>query len=92
MNECRCVKSHCPGIDIVDIHHIWPKAEGGPDHIDNLEPICPTTHRAVHALLRAYKKHNGRPPWKIRKQYNRFQRKLAKAGWKAIQEEKIVKV
>src|SRR5688500_12380138 len=29
----------------VDVHHIIPQAEGGPDTDDNAAPLCPNCHR-----------------------------------------------
>jgi 5-methylcytosine-specific restriction endonuclease McrA len=84
MSDCECVKNHNPNVLHDDIHHIWPKSEGGPDHIDNLIPLCPTAHDEVHRLLRAYEKHNGTPPWSIRRHYNKHIREVAALGWHRI--------
>ena len=32
----------------VDLHHIKPRKNGGPDTMDNITPICPNCHRMVH--------------------------------------------
>ena len=37
----RCCRCHEIGIDI---HHIVPEAEGGPDDIDNAAPLCQNCH------------------------------------------------
>ena len=41
----RCCMSDCHKVDI-DIHHIEPQAEGGPDTEDNAAPLCAGCHRA----------------------------------------------
>jgi hypothetical protein len=39
--DMRCCICHAIG---VEIHHIIPQAEGGPDNEDNAAPLCPTCH------------------------------------------------
>ena len=41
MAAFRCCRCHEIG---VDIHHIIPQAEGGPDTIDNSAPLCQNCH------------------------------------------------
>lgn len=43
-NGSRCRSKH-----FIDIHHIKPKSEGGPDTIENLITLCKAHHRMVHA-------------------------------------------
>jgi 5-methylcytosine-specific restriction endonuclease McrA len=32
----------------LEVHHVRPLADGGPDTVDNAVALCPTCHRAVH--------------------------------------------
>jgi len=34
-----------------EVHHIWPRAMGGPDIKENRVSICPTGHTNVHRLI-----------------------------------------
>lgn len=36
-----CVACHAP---FVEVHHITPQSEGGPDTLDNAAPLCPGCH------------------------------------------------
>ncbi|UFN48891.1 HNH endonuclease [Roseomonas sp. OT10] len=36
------------GSPYLEVHHIKPLAEGGLDHLDNVEALCPNCHRDVH--------------------------------------------
>ncbi|MBI5046598.1 HNH endonuclease, partial [Candidatus Micrarchaeota archaeon] len=37
----QCCRCHDIG---VEVHHILPEAEGGPDEFDNGAPLCPSCH------------------------------------------------
>ena len=39
--DMRCCICHAIGIDV---HHVIPQADGGPDDEDNAAPLCPTCH------------------------------------------------
>ncbi|MFZ5889662.1 MAG: HNH endonuclease [Myxococcota bacterium] len=45
----RCVVSGCKHADHVDVHHLVPREENGPNQRDNLACLCSAHHRAVHA-------------------------------------------
>lgn len=36
------------GFPYLEVHHVQPLAEGGPDTVDNAVALCPTCHRAAH--------------------------------------------
>jgi len=44
----RCVVSACKHATWVDVHHLIPRAEAGPNEPDNLACLCVAHHRAVH--------------------------------------------
>jgi hypothetical protein len=44
--DMRCCICHTTG---VEIHHIIPQAEGGPDNEDNAAPLCPSCHETYGA-------------------------------------------
>lgn len=39
----------CNGMHKVQVHHIVPQAQGGPDTYQNAIPLCPNCHDEVHA-------------------------------------------
>lgn len=41
MASFRCCRCQIIG---VEVHHIIPEADGGPDNIDNAAPLCPSCH------------------------------------------------
>ncbi len=51
-NGCQVHRVHVPRCYDVDLHHVWPLGEGGPETPENTVRICPTGHRNVHELLR----------------------------------------
>jgi hypothetical protein len=40
--------SRADGTAYLEVHHVRPLAEGGPDTVDNAVALCPTCHRASH--------------------------------------------
>lgn len=44
----RCAVPTCRAILAIDIHHIIPVSEGGPNHLSNLLALCPTCHALLH--------------------------------------------
>ena len=78
---CPCVAEHSPKLIEVHEHHIVPLYAGGPDTPSNIIRVCPNTHYATHALLRQYERHQGTPPWSIRRQFPRYAQELAQMGW-----------
>jgi hypothetical protein len=36
------------GTPYLEVHHVQPLAEGGPDTVDNAVALCPNCHRAAH--------------------------------------------
>lgn len=51
--KCECCKEAAPFIDLgghpfLEVHHIIPLCDGGPDIVDNAAAICPNCHRECH--------------------------------------------
>ena len=51
--KCECCAQPAPfltsaGVPFLEVHHVKPLAEGGPDTVDNAVAICPNCHRACH--------------------------------------------
>jgi hypothetical protein len=44
----RCRVPGCHNAAYLDVHHLRPRAEGGPNTAANLIPLCGAHHRAVH--------------------------------------------
>jgi len=59
---CLCPEHH----EVVDIHHIVPISEDGPNTGDNLMVVCPTCHARIH---------------RIRNRYNPKQLRMYKERW-----------
>jgi hypothetical protein len=71
----------------MNVHHVWPLGDGGPDEPWNEITVCMNGHGSIHALLDLYKKHDGPAgvPWSVKRQYGRRVRALAAKGYDAIQ-------
>lgn len=78
---CVCVANHSPVVADPHIHHIVPLYVGGPDTPENVVNICPTSHAAVHLLLRAWERAGGEPSWEVRRRFGPYVRDLARRGW-----------
>lgn len=51
--HCECCSSPAPfvredGEPFLEVHHVRPLGEGGPDTIDNAAACCPNCHRKLH--------------------------------------------
>lgn len=68
----------------LEIHHVWPKGEGGPDTAENRVSLCANGHGAIHDLLAKMLK--GPVPWRTRVKYGFRVRRYAKFGHRAITE------
>lgn len=71
----------------IEVHHVWPKGDGGPDVKTNRVRVCANAHSSIHDLLDKGRKVLGGPaglPWSVRHRYGRKVRQLAQAGWDAI--------
>lgn len=81
--KCECVRDHRPRPCELHEHHIWPKAEGGPDTAANLVWVCPNTHANIHDYLRLLLRYGGRKPknWRV---YPAYARTLAERGYRCI--------
>ena len=50
----RCEACHVPGPfqsegePFLEVHHVVPLSDGGPDTVDNAVAVCPNCHRALH--------------------------------------------
>jgi hypothetical protein len=43
-----CQRCGYSNIDILVVHHIIRRSDGGTDDLDNLELVCPTCHAEIH--------------------------------------------
>jgi hypothetical protein len=53
VGKCECCGEPAPferpnGQPYLEVHHVVPLSEGGPDTVGNAVALCPTCHRAVH--------------------------------------------
>jgi HNH endonuclease len=75
----------------LEVHHVWPKGEGGPDIPANRVTLCSNGHGQVHDLL-AKVKHAGdikAVPLTVRLRYGRKVRKVAYLGWQRMQAKRL---
>lgn len=69
----------------MELHHVWPKGQGGPDVKANRVMICSNAHSATHDLLaKMLKASNPALPWALRRRYGRKVRRLAEAGYRGV--------
>lgn len=78
---CPCVRWHRPVPAEEESHHVVPKGEPfhGPENGEQVL-LCPTTHSAVHACIRAHlhaRSQNREPSEAELRHYSKFTRKLA---------------
>lgn len=75
----------------LEVHHIFPVGNGGPNVAANRIRICSNAHSATHDLLaKMLKAHTTDVPWSVRRRYGRKVRRLAVAGYQAITTRTIV--
>lgn len=86
---CQVHRNHIPSSHVNEVHHVWPRGDGGPDVPANRVVICATGHNSVHHLLDAYRRANGDPGWAVRRQYHPGERALAALGWDRIQRQAL---
>jgi hypothetical protein len=85
--ECELHNSHYPTPKRIDVHHIWPTGEGGPDVPENIIGVCQTGHTNVHELLEAYLAAEVTPG--ILNKYGKNEQKYALLGYKRISNQKL---
>ena len=78
---CSVHRRHSPRSHVNEVHHVWPRGDGGPDLAANRVVVCATGHNSVHALLDAYRRAHGDPGWRVRRRFTRGERALAETGW-----------
>ncbi len=54
--QCECCGQTGPfitesGFAYLEVHHVRPLADGGPDTIENAAGVCPNCHRWAHSTL-----------------------------------------
>jgi hypothetical protein len=84
---CQLHTNHAPASHVNDVHHIWPRGDGGPNVAANRVVCCPTGHYNIHFLLDAYRKAGGDPGWPVRRRYTAKEREYAALGWDRIQRQ-----
>lgn len=69
-----------------EVHHVWPKGDGGPNIEANRVLLCSNAHGSVHALIDLHREFagEGRVPYVLRRQFGRKVQALADLGWSRI--------
>lgn len=86
---CQVHLTHQPTTHVNEIHHVWPKGEGGPDVPANRVVVCATGHNSIHSLLTAWLRSSGDPGWEVQRHYTREERRLARLGFERIQRQAL---
>lgn len=74
----------------LEVHHVWPLGNGGPNIAANKVTICSNAHSAAHDLLaKMLKADTPRIPWKVRIRYGYRVRRIATAGFTAIKTRRV---
>lgn len=81
---CIVHNQHSPHSHVNEIHHVWPKGEGGPDIPENRIVVCATGHNSIHQLLNQFKAHKGDVPYAVLRTYSFGERKYARLGYDRI--------
>lgn len=69
----------------LEVHHVWPLGNSGPNIAANKVTICSNAHSATHDLLaKMLKAGTADIPWKVRRRYGHRVRRIALAGYTAI--------
>lgn len=79
--SCVLHRDHVPATHINEIHHVWPKGDGGPDIPENRIVVCATGHNNIHKLINEFKSYEGRVPYTVLRTYSFEERRYAKLGW-----------
>jgi hypothetical protein len=75
----------------IEVHHVWPLGAGGPNVRENKVSVCSNAHSSCHdLLLKMLNAHTTALPWLVRRRYGRKVRRLAEAGYQAIQTKTVV--
>lgn len=72
----------------IEVHHVWPLGDGGPNIAANRVALCSNAHSAAHDLLDKMRK--GPVEWAVRRHYGGRVRLVAETGWAAIQQKKVI--
>lgn len=75
---------HKPNSHVNEVHHVWPKGQGGPDIPENRIVVCATGHNSIHQLINEYKAMQGKVPYSLLKQYTVQERAYALLGYQRI--------
>ena len=85
--KCELHNSHYPAPRRIDVHHIWPSGEGGPDIPENIVGVCQTGHTNIHTLLEIYL--DGGPEVGAERTFGKNERKYAKLGYERISNQTL---
>lgn len=78
---CEVHKDHVPASHINEVHHVWPKGDGGPNIAENRIVVCATGHNNIHDLINILKSMQGKVPYSELRRYSYKERELAKLGY-----------
>ena len=82
---CQVHKDHIPATHLNEIHHVWPKGDGGPDINENTVVVCATGHHNIHELIKIFKAMRGQVPYSELRRFSLKERDYAKLGYERSQ-------
>ena len=86
-----CYAHHHRELVPLEVHHVWPLGERGPNVAANKVSICSNAHSSAHDLLaKMLKAPDGLVPWPVRRRYGARVRRIAQAGYEAIRRGEVV--
>ena len=65
----------------LEVHHVWPLGDGGPNIASNRRKVCANGHYEVHNFYDLLMVSAGHVPWKASRGYGWKVRALARAGY-----------
>lgn len=80
-SPCQVHNSHTPHSHVNEVHHIWPKGDGGPNVASNRIVVCATGHNNIHKLIDELKASKGEVPYAVLRQYSFKEREYAQLGY-----------
>lgn len=71
----------------IELHHVWPLGDGGPNLPSNLISVCANGHYAIHACLDLLRHGEHKLTWRQTISFGRKVRAYAQQGWAQIELE-----
>lgn len=76
----------------IEVHHIWPLGDGGPNVTANKVPLCANAHGAIHYLIDRARREGSweKVPWDFKRQFGVQVRRYAEMGYRSIVAQQLL--